>query len=169
LWCGGGHLHRKCPEKTNAGSTPRCCNCTLVEGEKPHPASYRGCSHAKGEQKRRRAQRGPKGFSRRTFFAKFTSAEQSYAAAIASIDQIIATKGMAERWEKRATPLSVASATVGISENGCHYRLTVRLTKLKVATVVRQIMRELSEYILEEDKVMIVTMLVLDLMQRNGC
>jgi hypothetical protein len=37
--------------------------------------------------------------------------------------------------------------------------------KLKVATVVRQIMRELSEAVSEEDKVMIVTMMVLDLMQ----
>jgi hypothetical protein len=49
LWCGGGHLHRECPEKTNTESTPRCCNCTLL-GENPHPASYRGCSHAKGEK-----------------------------------------------------------------------------------------------------------------------
>jgi DNA replicative helicase MCM subunit Mcm2 (Cdc46/Mcm family) len=40
LWCGGGHLHRECPEKTNTESTPRCCNCIAVEGEKPHPASY---------------------------------------------------------------------------------------------------------------------------------
>jgi hypothetical protein len=40
--------------------------------------------------------------------------------------------------------------------------------KLKVGAVVRQIMRELSEAI-SEDKVMIVTMMVLDLMQRNGC
>jgi hypothetical protein len=38
----------------------------------------------------------------------------------------------------------------------------------KAATVVRQIMKELSEAVLEEDKVMIVTM-VLDLMQQNGC
>jgi hypothetical protein len=36
---------------------------------------------------------------------------------------------------------------------------------LKVHTVVRQIMKELSEAVSEEDKVMIVTMTVLDLMQ----
>jgi hypothetical protein len=69
LWCGGGRLHRECPEKTNTESTPSCCNCTPVEGEKPHPASYRGCSHAKREQERRRAQRAPKGSSR-TFFSR---------------------------------------------------------------------------------------------------
>jgi hypothetical protein len=40
--------------------------------------------------------------------------------------------------------------------------------KLKVATVVRQIMRELSEAVSEEDRAVIVTMMVLDLMQLNG-
>jgi hypothetical protein len=82
LWCGGGHLHRECPEKTNTESTPRCCNCTLLERENPHPASYRGCSHEKGELQRRRAQRAPKGPSGRTFVSKFTSPQQSYAAAL---------------------------------------------------------------------------------------
>jgi hypothetical protein len=48
LWCCGGHLYRECPEKTNTESTPSYCNWTLV-GQKSHPASYRGCSHAKGE------------------------------------------------------------------------------------------------------------------------
>jgi hypothetical protein len=37
--------------------------------------------------------------------------------------------------------------------------------KLKAATVVRQIMKELSEAVSQGDKVMIVTMMVLDLMQ----
>jgi hypothetical protein len=37
--------------------------------------------------------------------------------------------------------------------------------KLKVAAVVRQIMKELSETVLEEVNVMIVTMMVLDLME----
>jgi hypothetical protein len=41
--------------------------------------------------------------------------------------------------------------------------------KLKVAIVVRQIMRELGEAVSEEDEVMIVTMMVLDFMQRNDC
>jgi hypothetical protein len=49
LWCGGGRLHKECPEKENAASTPACCNCQLAEGEKPHPANYRGCMHAREE------------------------------------------------------------------------------------------------------------------------
>jgi hypothetical protein len=41
LWCCGGHLLRQCPEKTNTESMPSCSNCTLVEGKKPHPASFK--------------------------------------------------------------------------------------------------------------------------------
>jgi hypothetical protein len=47
LWCGGGHLHKECPEKVNAKSIPACCNYKLLEGENPHPANYRGCRQAK--------------------------------------------------------------------------------------------------------------------------
>jgi hypothetical protein len=41
--------------------------------------------------------------------------------------------------------------------------------KLKVVTVVRQIMRELSEAVSEEDRAVIVTIMVLNQMQQNGC
>jgi hypothetical protein len=54
LCCGGGHLHKECPEEENAASTPECCNCKLLEDEKPHPANYRGCRHAKEELQRRK-------------------------------------------------------------------------------------------------------------------
>jgi hypothetical protein len=60
FWCSRGHLHRECPEKTNTESMLSCCNWTLVEGQKPHPVSYRGCSHSKEEPQRRKAQ-APKG------------------------------------------------------------------------------------------------------------
>jgi hypothetical protein len=39
--------------KINTESTPSCCNCVLVEGEKPHPVSNRGCTmrkNSKGEE-----------------------------------------------------------------------------------------------------------------------
>jgi hypothetical protein len=60
LWCGGGHLHKECPEKGNPASIPACCNCRLAEREKDHPANYRGCKHAKEELQKRKAQRTPK-------------------------------------------------------------------------------------------------------------
>jgi hypothetical protein len=168
VWCGGGHLHKERPEKANEESTPRC-NCTLVEGEKTHPASYRVCSHAEGEQQRRNAQRVPKGFSGRRLFAKFTSAEQSYAAAFLQKaqqqqPQAPQTNGRSVQYlvqqhlaqvEFQKTGLSVQSPSSSHND------------KLKVATVVRQIMKELSEAVSEEEKVMIVTMMVFNLLQRN--
>jgi hypothetical protein len=60
LWCGGGHLHKDCPENDNASFTPACCNCKLAEGEKSHTANYRGCSHAKDELQRKRTQKPPR-------------------------------------------------------------------------------------------------------------
>jgi hypothetical protein len=169
LRCVGGHLHGECPEKTNAESTPRCCNCTLIEGEKPQPTSYRDCSHAKGEQQWRKAQRAPKGFSRRTLFAKFTSAEQSYAAALRQETQ--QQQPQAPQTDGRSVqhPVQQHLPQQEFRKTGLsiHFHSSSDNDKLKVATVVRQIMRELNEALSEEDRVMIVTLLVLDLMQRN--
>jgi hypothetical protein len=38
-----------------------------------------------------------------------------------------------------------------------------------LATVVRQIMTELTEAVSEEDRVMVITKLVIKLMKQNGC
>jgi hypothetical protein len=85
LWCGGGHLHKECPEAEKEDSTPNCCNCNLQEGERPHPSSYRGCRHAKEESLRRRNQRSPnKGTSGRTFSSNYVIPGQSFAAALRS-------------------------------------------------------------------------------------
>jgi hypothetical protein len=67
LCCGGSHLHKECPEKENAASTPACCHCQLVEGEKPHHANYRGCRHTK-EELQKKSQRTPKTTRGRVFF-----------------------------------------------------------------------------------------------------
>jgi hypothetical protein len=63
LWCGGSHLHKECPEKTNENSTPNCCNCKLGPEEKPHPSNYRGCKLAKEKMIRRKSQKAPAGTS----------------------------------------------------------------------------------------------------------
>jgi hypothetical protein len=81
LWCGGGHLHKDCPEKGNASSTPACCNCQLAEGEKAHPANYRGCKHAK-EEMRKKPQGTPKPTRGRVFFSNPVSPHLSFAAAL---------------------------------------------------------------------------------------
>jgi hypothetical protein len=40
---------------------------------------------------------------------------------------------------------------------------------LKVATVMQQIMTEISEAVSEKDKIMVITKMVLNLMKPNGC
>ncbi|XP_023703106.1 uncharacterized protein LOC111862158, partial [Cryptotermes secundus] len=47
MWCGGGHLHRECPEKQNAASTPACCNCELKEEGSPIPPTF-GAADTRG-------------------------------------------------------------------------------------------------------------------------
>jgi hypothetical protein len=52
-------MHRDCPEKENASSTPKCCNYQLAEEEKAHPANYRGCRHAREKlQKKKKKPQG---------------------------------------------------------------------------------------------------------------
>jgi hypothetical protein len=81
-WCGGGHLYKECSEKENASSTPACCNCRLAEGEKPHPANYRGSSHAKEELQRKRSQKSPKTTTGRVFSSTIATPGVSFAAAL---------------------------------------------------------------------------------------
>jgi hypothetical protein len=82
LWCGGDHLHKECPERENAASTPACCNCQLAEGEKPYPAIYRGCRHAKEELQNKKSQRTPKTTTGRVFSSNLTKPGVSFAAAV---------------------------------------------------------------------------------------
>jgi hypothetical protein len=82
LWCGGGHLHEECPEWENAASTPACCNCKLLEGEKPHPANYRGCRHAREELQKRKSQKTPRATTGRVFSSNTIAPGVSFAAAL---------------------------------------------------------------------------------------
>jgi hypothetical protein len=81
LWHGGSHLYKECPEKENATSTPACCNCKLLKEEKPHPANYRGCWHAKEPQKRK-SQITTKITMGRLFSSNHTTTGVSFAVAL---------------------------------------------------------------------------------------
>jgi hypothetical protein len=74
-------LHKECPEKENTTSTPVCCNCQLVEGEKPHPANYRRCRHAE-ELQRKKLQKTLKPITGRVFSSNPVSPDVSFAAAL---------------------------------------------------------------------------------------
>jgi hypothetical protein len=82
LWCGGGHLHKECPEKDNSSSTPTCCNCRLAEGEKHQRPNYRGCSHATEELQRKRPQKSPKTTAGRVFSSTLATPGVSFAVAL---------------------------------------------------------------------------------------
>jgi hypothetical protein len=82
LWRRGGHLHKECPEKENAASIPACCNCHLAEREKPHPANYRGCRHAKEELQKKKSQRTQKTTTGRVFSSNITMPGVSFEAAL---------------------------------------------------------------------------------------
>jgi hypothetical protein len=82
LWCGGGRLHKECLEKENVASTPACCNCKFLEGDKPHVANNRGCRHAKEELQKRKSQRTPKTTTGRVFSSNRTTPGISFLAAL---------------------------------------------------------------------------------------
>jgi hypothetical protein len=178
LWCGGGHLHKECPQKGNAASTPACCNCQLAEGEKPHPANYRGCKHAREELQRRKAQRAPKTTTGRVFSSNRTTAGVSFAAALRG--------GAAQRDQQsqsQARQPPVADPPAGAKHNapapGCHQNSgqSVRAptvsrqpldNMLRVVTAVQQILTEISGAVTEEDKIVAITKIVLNLMKQDG-
>jgi hypothetical protein len=107
LWCCGGHLHRECPEKTNTESVPSCCSCALVEGETPHPASYWGCSHVKGEEQNKLPKDLLGGCPRH-----HSSPTRLHCVRTCNTP----TTGAADIWERLASPCAAASATTGNSE-----------------------------------------------------
>jgi hypothetical protein len=63
FWCGGGHLHKECPEKGNTYSTPTCFNCRLAKGEKPIPQII-GAADTRRRRCRKRSRRGYPGLQR---------------------------------------------------------------------------------------------------------
>jgi hypothetical protein len=93
--------------------------------------------HAKGELQRRRAQRAPKGLSGRTFFSKFTSTQQSYAAALRQDKQqqqpqtAQTEQQYVPQQEFQKTDLSVQAPSSSNNDS--------------VATVVHQIMTKLTK------------------------
>jgi hypothetical protein len=157
------------PRKTNTESTSSCCNCTLVEGEKPHPESYRGCSHAKGELQRRKAQRAPKEPSGRKFFSRFTSPEQSYAAELRQDNQNQQPKAPQTEEKNVRDPMQQYLPQQKFQQTGLSVQAPSSSNKTTIATVAHPIMTELNDAASQEDRVMVITKMVLNLMKQNGC
>jgi hypothetical protein len=140
---------------TNTESTPSCRICTLAEGEKPHLASYRVCCH-EIELQRRRAQRAPKGSSRRKFFSKFTSPEQSFAAALRQDAQHQQPQAQQTYGKSLQLPVQQHLPQQENQKTGLSVQApcSSNTDTLKIATVVQRTMRVLSEagYVCTLDK-----------------
>jgi hypothetical protein len=175
LWCGGGHLHKECPEKENASSTPACCNCRLADGEKPHPANYRGCSHAKEELQKKKLQRAPKITKERVFSSVRTTPGVSFA---------VALRGSGDQQQPQpqtsqvpvAAPLTTTRQNIRapkLQQTGQSVQAPLVNSQpiknmLKFVTVVQQIMTEVSSAQSQEKQIVAITKIVLKLKNQNG-
>jgi hypothetical protein len=150
--CGAGAaICTKCPEKENTSSTPVCCNCQLVEGERPHPANYRGCRHAKEDMQRKKLQRALKPTTGRVFSTNPVTPGVSFAAALrgdASQDQRPLTRQLPVAVPPAARKSSVTAPVQGQETGQSVQSPNVSShpsdNMLKVVTVVQQIMTEVS-------------------------
>jgi hypothetical protein len=161
-------MHRDCPEKENASPTPVCCNCQLAEGEKAHPANYRGCKHAKKEKGKKKPQGTPKPTTGRVFTTKLIKPSVSFAAAL---------RGHTEQNTNEEVK-SVASKKVSVHPNTKQQQTGQSVpapsvsnepedNTIRVVTVVRQIMRELKGAASEKAKITAITNIVCNLLQED--
>ena len=175
LWCGGGHLHKECPEKGNSASTPVCCNCRLAEGEKPHPANYRGCKHAREEQQKRKARRTPTTTAGRVFSSTTVTPGVSFAAALRGATAEQQQRPQESRvpvapptTRRQTAPAPALQKETGQSIQAPHASSPSLDNMLRVVTIVQQIMTEVSGAVTEDEKVLAITKIVLKLMKQDG-
>jgi hypothetical protein len=102
------------------------------------------------------------GSSGRTFFSKFTSSEQSYAASLRQDTQH--QQPQAPQTDRRSVqhPIQQHLPQQEFQKRGLTVQAPSSSGSDTVATVVHQIMTELSEAVSEEDRVMVITKMVLN-------
>jgi hypothetical protein len=148
----------------------------LAEGEKPHPANYWGCRHAKEElQKKKKIQRAPKTTTGRVFSSARTAPGVSFAAALRGsggqqqqpqANQVpVATPPTKV---KHNIPAPALQQTTGQSVQAANVSSHPFDNMLKVVTVLQQIMTEVSGALSEEEKIVAITKIVFKLMNQNG-
>jgi hypothetical protein len=159
-----------------ATSIPSCCNCKLLEGDKPHPANYRGCTHAKEELQKKKTQRTPNTTTGRVFSSNLTMPGVSF---------VVALRGStAQEQDPQACQVPVADPVTGIQSRkpapGQQQQTSgqsVRVQNvnsqpldnmLRVVTVVQQIMTKFSGSVSEEEKIVAITKIALNLMKHNS-
>jgi hypothetical protein len=168
VWCGGGHLHRDCPEKENRESTP-AYNCKLAE-ERPHPSNYRGCKLAREELQKRKIQKSQtKELAGRVFSSRLATPTVSFAGAVKGqqrnqpqqIQTPTATTGGADKAEKQSTEEEMEQPVQPSGTTGNNNSSSL------VAKIVQQIMTGLNEAVSEEDKIITITKIVMKLINHE--
>jgi hypothetical protein len=146
-----------------------------VEGEKPHPANYRGCRHAKVELQRKKLQRSPKPTTGRVLSSNTVTPGVSFAAAHgggASQEQRPLTRqipvAVPPKARKSRVSAPVQGQQIGQSVQAPNVSSHPFDNVLKVVAVVQQIMKEVSGAQSQEEQIVAITKILLKLMNENG-
>jgi hypothetical protein len=146
----------------------------LADGENPHPANYRGCSHAKEELQKKKLQRAPKTTTGRVFSSVRTTLGVSFAAALrGSGDQYQSQpqKSQVPVAPPPTTRQNIRAPTLQPTGQSVQAPLVSSQpfkNMLKVVTVVQRIMTEVSGALSQEEQIVAITKIVLKLMNQNG-
>jgi hypothetical protein len=107
------------------------------------------------------------------FFSEFISPEQSCSAALHQDAQQQQPQAPHTGWKSLRHPVQQHLPQQEIQKTGLLVQAPSSFNNekilVKVATVVQQIMTELSDAVSEKNKIMVITKMVLDLMNQNGC
>jgi hypothetical protein len=141
-----------------------------LEGEKPHPANYQCCCHAKEELQKKSTQTAPKDTPGRVFSSNRTSPGVSFAAALRGIAKRVLQEpqelsAAQQAAEEQSAPTPAQSRQSGRAQKANSQPLD---DMMQLVTVAQQIMNELNGAVSEEDKLVAITKIVLNLMKQNG-
>jgi hypothetical protein len=150
----------------------------MAEGEKPHPANYRGCRHAEEEMQKKKSQKISKTTPGRMFSSSLTTPSMSFAEALRGRTEEqkqpqthrVSVAGPATMESKVPADLPqyeqerAGQSVRALNENSLHLDKMLNV----VVAVVQQIMKEFNGAVLEEAKIVDITKIVLNLMEQNG-
>jgi hypothetical protein len=139
----------------------------LAEGEKTHPANYRGCKHAKEEMWKRKPQTTPKPTAGKVFSSNPMKPHLSFVAAL---------RGQRSQPQHEEAPATSNSEPAAINPTVQRTGRSVQaptvnsdpLEMFRAFSVVEQILAELKGAASEEDKTLSVAKIVFKLMKQNG-
>jgi hypothetical protein len=176
LWCGGSHLHKECPEKGNAASTPACCNYQLAEGESPS-CQLSGLQTREGGDPEKEVTEDTQDYNGKgVLFQPHNSRcvlhggplRQDRGRAVASDTPGGGGNPCHNETKGLCTPTPAQSAANRSVSQAPNVNSQPLENMLRVVTVVQQIMTEFSDAISEEDKIVAITKIVLNLIKQNG-